>query len=124
MSYPIHARVATFTGRTRGWCGDPGRRVFKERTRADGQIVFACGRGLDDEHKASGEQYPWVTMKSLRTREAAHVTCPECAAWLRFRCYVYAPPEPESERAKRHELHDAMMERVRENTATSEEEQR
>jgi hypothetical protein len=88
---PIHARSMTFAGFSGGDSCWSGRRAYQERKLPNGQVELVCGRGLDDAHEASGGLYPFATLKSKKSRDAAFVTCPECVRRIRAAGFVNAP---------------------------------
>ena len=87
---PIHARSLVFAGFSGGDSCWSGRRSYQERKLRSGQVELVCGRGLDDVCRWAGG-YPFVALKSKKSREAKAVTCPECARRIRAAGFVHAP---------------------------------
>jgi hypothetical protein len=94
---PIHARAMVYVGHAYSpWGAGHGKRTYTERHLKDGQVELVCGRGLDDAHNAAkssgvGELFPWATLRSKKSRDARHVTCPECIRRIRAAGFVHAP---------------------------------
>jgi hypothetical protein len=94
VTEPIHARAMVYIGHAYSpWGAGHGKRQYSERRLPNGQVELVCGRGLDDAHKASGEQFPWATLKSKKSRDARLVTCPECVRRIRAAGFIHAPLE-------------------------------
>lgn len=88
---PVHARSLVFVGFSGGDSCWSGRRTYQERRLPNGQVELVCGAGLDDAHERSGELFPFVALKSKKSRDAGAVTCPECSRRIRAAGFVHAP---------------------------------